>query len=316
MSEVEELKDQVSGLEAEIQFFKRTMKSISESATGALAPLASKPEKGDAIHGYNAALSLITYEGSLNWSKFNAMLVANSIILAFILSSISGFFSSLIGSCLGLIICFCWLVITERSKVFYAYWFAKAREYERRLDSVNTLVYGRLFTAGHAKYENDNDLEESEDQWRKNNSNKEMDDKTKGRLKRDTELEMKSGAGAIWKATIIVIWLFIFAHFCLFSYSGYAMYKDYLEQNHIGWIKMGSFDNNQWSNVKSFSVKPKSLLGSMLKTESETAAPIYPDPAPLIISETQQKINLVNGALIGKVKEINGDHWVLLERSK
>jgi len=44
----------------------------------------NQDKKEDARIDYQVATTLWTYEGQLVWSKFNAMLVANSIVLAVI----------------------------------------------------------------------------------------------------------------------------------------------------------------------------------------------------------------------------------------
>jgi len=98
--------------------------------------------------GYQAATMLWTYEGELVWSKFNAMLVANSIILAIIGLIITSqrelpVFS--IGMPIaGLILCLLWFLATKRGFDSYIYWILSARELEEQhlSDPVKTVCRG------------------------------------------------------------------------------------------------------------------------------------------------------------------------------
>ena len=53
-------------------------------ASGLHAGAGDDSEPEDLRLGYQSAIALWTYEGNLVWSKFNAMLVANSVVAAII----------------------------------------------------------------------------------------------------------------------------------------------------------------------------------------------------------------------------------------
>lgn len=97
--------------------------------------------------GYQAAITLMTYEGGLIWSKFNAMLVANSIVLGIIGMGLSSEFAPkwlplALSSC-GLLLCLCWHFLMARSWDYYKYWILSARELEEQfLSPVMTLSRG------------------------------------------------------------------------------------------------------------------------------------------------------------------------------
>ena len=86
--------------------------------------------------GYQVAIELWTYEGELVWSKFNAMLVANSIVLALIGFTLN---SNQLPQVLavgmpvaGLLLCLAWFLLTKRGFDNYVYWILSARELEER----------------------------------------------------------------------------------------------------------------------------------------------------------------------------------------
>src|SRR5690349_10694594 len=76
------------------------------------------PNPADIQIGYQAAVALWIYEGNLIWSKFNALLVANSIVLAVFGLSLGS--SRLpqpftIGLPIaGIILCAAWAILTKR----------------------------------------------------------------------------------------------------------------------------------------------------------------------------------------------------------
>ncbi len=96
----------------------------------------NQDKKGNARIGYQVAITLWAYEGQLVWSKFNAMLLANSIVLAVIGLAISSqrelpMFT--IGMPIaGLIFCVLWFLITKRGFDNYTYWILSARELEEQ----------------------------------------------------------------------------------------------------------------------------------------------------------------------------------------
>ena len=86
--------------------------------------------------GYEVAVSLWTYQGSLNWNRFNAMLTANGVIVSvigFVLSSesrLTGF--AVVLPVVGLVLCALWAVFAARGFVYHKYWSSRARELEER----------------------------------------------------------------------------------------------------------------------------------------------------------------------------------------
>lgn len=97
-------------------------------------------QKENARVGYQVASNLLIYEGSTLWSKFNALLVANSIVLGAILFStnVSGSLGVLskvfsIGMPIfGFILCIMWFLLTKRSFNYYKYWILSTRELEEQ----------------------------------------------------------------------------------------------------------------------------------------------------------------------------------------
>ncbi|MBX6752581.1 MAG: hypothetical protein IRY85_23455, partial [Micromonosporaceae bacterium] len=93
-------------------------------------------QREDARVAYSSAIALWAYEGESAWSRFNAMLVANSILLAFI-----GFLYGsdnppklpiLAVAVFGILFCAVWWVITVRAFDHQSYWVLSARELEER----------------------------------------------------------------------------------------------------------------------------------------------------------------------------------------
>lgn len=86
--------------------------------------------------GYQAAVNLWVGEGQMYWAKFNALLVANGIIIAAIgLAERRNDFSSLtmtVMPILGVGLCLFWFWISARSHEFHKYWIYSARELEER----------------------------------------------------------------------------------------------------------------------------------------------------------------------------------------
>lgn len=119
--------------------------------------------------GYQAAITIWTYQGDLNWNRFNVMLVANSIILAIvgvaftsqhplpmltvtlpILGLVSlPVFTALL-PLLGLVLCVAWFLLTMHGYDFQAYWADSALELEERYlaNSVRTVLRSKLFGQG------------------------------------------------------------------------------------------------------------------------------------------------------------------------
>jgi hypothetical protein len=102
--------------------------------------------------GYQTAVTLWTYEGTLIWSKYNAMLVANSVVLAatgFSLGStrFGAFAVTLPLACL--VFCLFWWHLTKRGFDNYIYWVLSARELEEKyIPGIQTISRGGAFADG------------------------------------------------------------------------------------------------------------------------------------------------------------------------
>jgi amino acid permease len=118
--------------------------------------LDNAPDEEVARIGYEAALGLWTYQGTLNWNRFNVMLVANSIILAVVGISFTSqhplpVFTILL-PILGLVLCVAWFFLTVRGYDFQTYWALSARELEERYfaNTIKTLARAGHFGQGMA----------------------------------------------------------------------------------------------------------------------------------------------------------------------
>ena len=100
--------------------------------------------------GYQVAVDLWTFQSSLNWSRFGAMLTANSIITAVIgiaLFSQPSVALLKIGlplvPLIGLWLCILWVFLMVRGNDFHMYWKSQACELEERyLSDVLSTVSG------------------------------------------------------------------------------------------------------------------------------------------------------------------------------
>ncbi len=83
-----------------------------------------------ALNAYQSAMHMWSHTGQVLWSKFNAMLVAQSIIVASVLFSFKPELTYLrMGlSFIGLLLCIVWGMITARGNSFHVYYFLSARE--------------------------------------------------------------------------------------------------------------------------------------------------------------------------------------------
>lgn len=104
--------------------------------------------------GYQAAVTLWTYEGGLLWSKFNTLLVANSVVLAALALNVTASkplaFLTVALSLAGIALCLLWAQATKRSFDSYKYWIFSARELEESFlkDRVKTVSRGGDFADG------------------------------------------------------------------------------------------------------------------------------------------------------------------------
>lgn len=117
------------------------------------APASNTEE--DVRAGYHAALTLWTYEGQLIWTRYSAMLVANSIAITAIGLSLTADRKPtefVVVMCLaGFTFCLAWFLLTKRGFDYYRYWILSAREVEEEhlADSVKIVSRGGLYGKGN-----------------------------------------------------------------------------------------------------------------------------------------------------------------------
>jgi hypothetical protein len=106
--------------------------------------------------GYQVASELSAFYGSAIWSMFNAMLLANSIVVAgltFIFTSQNSLWLlKILLLIIGLLLCVTWFLLTKRSHEYSNYYTLSAREIEESYlgENVKTLSRGGLFGSGQA----------------------------------------------------------------------------------------------------------------------------------------------------------------------
>jgi len=98
--------------------------------------------------GYEVAAALWAYEGQVTWAAFNAMLVANSIVLA-----MEGFAQGIIKMVLpifGIFLCIMWYSLTTRGFEVHNYRVLATRELEELYlaPTVTTVSRGGSFHGG------------------------------------------------------------------------------------------------------------------------------------------------------------------------
>ena len=107
--------------------------------------------------GYQVAADLQTSEQETLWSKFNTLVLANSIILASIglcmtasRTSRDLILFSIMLSFVGMVLCFLWFSIMKRGFEYHNYWLFSARELEEQYLShpVQTFSRGEKFADG------------------------------------------------------------------------------------------------------------------------------------------------------------------------
>ncbi|MGB3477835.1 MAG: hypothetical protein WBB67_01600 [bacterium] len=109
-------------------------------------------QRENAYLGYQIATTLWTTDGQAVWSKFNAMLLANSILIASIGFFINSqqYFLSIYMSIAGLVLCLLWYFIIKRGFDYYKYWIFSARELEEKYlgKPLKIVSRGALFADG------------------------------------------------------------------------------------------------------------------------------------------------------------------------
>jgi hypothetical protein len=104
--------------------------------------------------GYQVAVSLWSHAGNEVWTRFNMMLVANSIIIAVIGIALSAqrnlnlLTASM--SATGIALCIAWYLITKRGFAYQVYYLFSAREIEEQYlsNTIHTMSRGGPFGYG------------------------------------------------------------------------------------------------------------------------------------------------------------------------
>ncbi len=100
--------------------------------------------------GYKAALDLWTIQGNQSWTRFNALLVANSVFLAAVgwLITRQTAIPPVALSVLGVVLCVLWFLLLVRGIEYQEYWVRAVRELEQRLEGVDIVNRGKTFGEG------------------------------------------------------------------------------------------------------------------------------------------------------------------------
>ena len=119
---------------------------MSENSKPTEGTNVTKEEKAWA--GYQVAVDLWTYQGQLNWNRFNVMLVVNSLIIAIISSVFSSQRPSpyLVNALAlgGIGLCVAWVLLTARGFDYHRYWGLCAWELEEQHLSDVVNIVSRL----------------------------------------------------------------------------------------------------------------------------------------------------------------------------
>ena len=112
----------------------------------------NKPSGDNAGIGYQVAVDLWAYEGASVWSRFNAMVLANSIFFAGIILLVmdNGSYDNFIKlmTIAGILLCILWFLLNERGFSYHNYYISSARELEKDLPGVKIVKDGQKFSDG------------------------------------------------------------------------------------------------------------------------------------------------------------------------
>jgi hypothetical protein len=124
--------------------------------------MVDKDDQEKAEVGYQAAINLWGILVQTSWSRFNAMLVANSIIVGIIGLALTNEETTLykviiIFPFIGIVLCILWFLLMWRDSKDQNYYVRSARELEfKYLSPVQTVWRGGKFKGGEEIYINDN----------------------------------------------------------------------------------------------------------------------------------------------------------------
>lgn len=98
---------------------------------------------------YGAAIELITGQAADWWSRFQALLLANSIVLAAIpFLTERGYVLAVVASLGGLALCFAWRRLLDLGFDNLRYWYAVGQELEGQIGTFNILRRHQLLSQG------------------------------------------------------------------------------------------------------------------------------------------------------------------------
>lgn len=91
---------------------------------------------------YSSTIGLKCSEGEIQWNRYNAMLVANTIIIGLISFTFNRDFNFPVGfkvifwltPMLGLLLCKYWYQVTDRGFIWSHFWMKKANEIENQIE--------------------------------------------------------------------------------------------------------------------------------------------------------------------------------------
>ncbi|MEK7186375.1 MAG: hypothetical protein AAB675_03345 [Patescibacteria group bacterium] len=95
-----------------------------------------KEELENARVKYQAAMSMSSFEGEVQWSRYSAILLVNTIFIAIIGFSYGIEFKGsyrlfrTVAPLLGLLLCFLWYQMTDRGFIWMNHWITEARKIE------------------------------------------------------------------------------------------------------------------------------------------------------------------------------------------
>lgn len=261
--------------------FRKALVSIRELCESVLSD-SSNPETR-AI-GYQAAINLCQYEGSTLWAKFNAMLVANTIVMAFLTLN-QTLWSPIAAPLFGLLLCFFWLHITMRSFAQYAFWFASACALEDTANHVFTVNHGKIYAKGEPVSVNSESMKMS---------------------KFASTLKIRYSCYAI-------IVLFAIAY-CFICWNAWGS-----SSKSAGWINIGTYNsaNKTWvSSLKIDNQTPEELSEGSLEFQVLSETNVYKSPpSPVLIPEIG-KISIGSIIELNSIRKIGGSWWAEIKRNR
>lgn len=116
-------------------------------------PVPSAPSASDDQTAYAAAVSLFIFASEVTWARFNALLLANSILIVVIVTALTsdrdlGWVAAALSG-VGIVLSVVWYGINQRSHAYQKFYARHAEELETRLVDIRIFKDGRRFSQGH-----------------------------------------------------------------------------------------------------------------------------------------------------------------------